>query len=194
MGPIFSAIRVVLASKFATTLWSRLRGGFSVKVTRVTGEAYYRTELSIKLPLSWEKVLWCNLHAKLHFNSAHSNFYRRYYMGKESGDFGGQTSEVHIFQSISYYQRGSNYLLSCIVRGFRKIAKKTTISFMSTRLSVRLHASIRLPLDGFWWNWYLSFFRKCVEKIQVSLKSDKNNGHFTWRRFHIYDNISLNYS
>jgi hypothetical protein len=23
---------------------------------------------------------------------------------------------------------------------------------------------------------YLSFFRKCVEKIQVSLKSDKNNG------------------
>jgi hypothetical protein len=25
------------------------------------------------------------------------------------------------------------------------------------------------------------FFSKSVEKIQVSLKSDKNNGHFTWR-------------
>jgi hypothetical protein len=37
-------------------------------------------------------------------------------------------------------------------------------------------------------------FRKSVEKIQVSLKSDKNNGYFTWRPMCIYDNISLNYS
>jgi hypothetical protein len=144
MGPMFSAIRVVLASKFSTTLWFRLRGGGgggSLKVTRVTGEAYYRTELSIKLPLSWEKVLWCNLHAKLHFNSAHSNFYRRYYLGKGSGDFGGQTSEAHIFQSISYYQRGSNYLLSCIFRGFRKIAKKKRLlaSCPPVCLSVCMH-------------------------------------------------------
>ena len=36
------------------------------------------------------------------------------------------------------------------------------------------------------------FFLKFVEKIQVSLKSDKNNGYFTQRRFHIYNNISLN--
>ena len=27
--------------------------------------------------------------------------------------------------------------------------------------------------------WYLILFRKFVEKIQVSLRSDKNNGHFT---------------
>jgi hypothetical protein len=26
--------------------------------------------------------------------------------------------------------------------------------------------------------WYLSNFGKCVEKIEVSLKSDKNNGFF----------------
>ena len=38
------------------------------------------------------------------------------------------------------------------------------------------------------------FFRISVEKIQISLKSNKNNGSFTWRRFHIYDNISLNSS
>ena len=37
--------------------------------------------------------------------------------------------------------------------------------------------------------WYLRVFRESVEKIQVSLKSDKNNGHFTWRDFHIYDDI-----
>ena len=41
---------------------------------------------------------------------------------------------------------------------------------------------------------YLRLFRKSVENIQVSLKSDKNNGYFTLRRFHIYDNISLIYS
>jgi len=29
--------------------------------------------------------------------------------------------------------------------------------------------------------WYLGIFRKSVEKIHVSLKSDKNEGHFTYR-------------
>ena len=37
---------------------------------------------------------------------------------------------------------------------------------------------------------YLSIFRKHVEKIQVSLQSDKNNGHFTSRPIYIFDNIS----
>jgi len=41
---------------------------------------------------------------------------------------------------------------------------------------------------------YLSIFRKSVEKIQSSLKSDKNNGYFTRRHLYIYDNISLNSS
>jgi len=27
--------------------------------------------------------------------------------------------------------------------------------------------------------WYFGIFRESVEKIQVSLKSDKNNGYFT---------------
>ena len=30
------------------------------------------------------------------------------------------------------------------------------------------------------------FFRKSVEQIQVSLKSDKNNGHFPWRPINIF--------
>ena len=38
-----------------------------------------------------------------------------------------------------------------------------------------------------------AFFWKSVEKIQVLLKSDKNNGYFTWVRFHVYENISANY-
>ena len=38
--------------------------------------------------------------------------------------------------------------------------------------------------------WYLSVFRKSVEKFRVSLNSDNNNGYFTWRLIYIYDNIS----
>jgi hypothetical protein len=38
---------------------------------------------------------------------------------------------------------------------------------------------------------YWSIFRKSVEKIQVSLISDKNNGYFTWRPMYTYDHISL---
>jgi len=37
-------------------------------------------------------------------------------------------------------------------------------------------------------------FRNSVEEIQVSLKSEKNNGYFTWRSMYMYDHISLNSS
>jgi hypothetical protein len=36
--------------------------------------------------------------------------------------------------------------------------------------------------------------RTSVYKIKVPLKCDKNNGYFTWRCIHVYDNISLNSS
>ena len=41
---------------------------------------------------------------------------------------------------------------------------------------------------------HTSFFRKFVANIQASLKSDKNNGYFTWRPVCIYGNILLNSS
>ena len=41
---------------------------------------------------------------------------------------------------------------------------------------------------------YLCIFRQSVHKIQVSLKSDKNNGYFTWRPMYIFDHISLSSS
>ena len=67
--------------------------------------------------------------------------------------------------------------------------RKATISFVSVRMEQL--GSHWKDVDGIW---YLTFFRKYVDKIQVSLKSDKNNGHFTQRRFHFYDSISLNSS
>ena len=32
---------------------------------------------------------------------------------------------------------------------------------------------------------------KSVEKIKISLKSDKSDGHYTWRPIYIYGHISL---
>ena len=63
----------------------------------------------------------------------------------------------------------------------------------SSRLSVRME-----QLGSHWTDshdiWYLSIFRRPVEKMQVSLKSDKYNGHFTWRPICIFDHISLSSS
>jgi hypothetical protein len=65
----------------------------------------------------------------------------------------------------------------------------------SVRPSVCL--SLRMEyLGSHWTDFYetlhLSFIRNSVKKTQVSLKSDKNNGYFTWQHSHINDNISLN--
>jgi hypothetical protein len=56
--------------------------------------------------------------------------------------------------------------------------------------------SVRMEQLGSHWTdfheiWYLNIFRKFVEKIQVSLKSDKNNRYFTRIPLYIYDKISL---
>jgi uncharacterized SAM-dependent methyltransferase len=52
-------------------------------------------------------------------------------------------------------------------------------------------------LDSQWMDFheirYVTIFRKSVEKIQVYLKSDKNNGYVAWKPMHFY-NISLNSS
>jgi hypothetical protein len=64
---------------------------------------------------------------------------------------------------------------------FRKIAK-SDYYLLHVCLSVR--PSVRMEKIGSHWTdfhdiCYVSFFGKSVEKIQGSLKSDKNNGHFT---------------
>jgi hypothetical protein len=52
------------------------------------------------------------------------------------------------------------------------------------RPSVRPHGTTRFSREGFWLNLIFEF---SSEKIQMSLKSDKNNGYFKWRYFHIYE-------
>jgi hypothetical protein len=65
-------------------------------------------------------------------------------------------------------------------------------SWKASCLSVRL--CLRAGQLGFHWTdfheiWYLRTFRKFIEKIQVSLKSDKNNGYFTWIPIYIFNHI-----
>ena len=71
---------------------------------------------------------------------------------------------------------------------FEKLRKASSLP------SVRPHGTTRIHLTDFYEIWYLSIFRNSVTKIQVSLKSDKNNGYFTWRPIYIYDHFSLNSS
>jgi hypothetical protein len=69
--------------------------------------------------------------------------------------------------------------------------RKTAISFiMSVRISVRME-QLRSLGTNFYENLYLPIFWKHVVKIQVSLKSDKNNGYFTWRPINPFEDISL---
>jgi hypothetical protein len=48
-------------------------------------------------------------------------------------------------------------------------------------MSVCPHKTTPLHWLDFHEDFYLNIFRKSVEKIQVSLKYDKNNGHFARR-------------
>jgi len=66
-------------------------------------------------------------------------------------------------------------------------------SYQSVRLSVRLE-QLGSHWTDFHETWHLRIVRKSVEKIQVSLKSDKNDAYLTRRPLHIYDNISLDSS
>ena len=77
-------------------------------------------------------------------------------------------------------------------RRFRKIAK-SDYSLRHVRTSVRME-QLGSDWTDFHEIWYLSIFRTSFGKIQVSLKSDKNNGCFTWRRIFIFERISLSSS
>ena len=68
--------------------------------------------------------------------------------------------------------------------------RKATIGFVMSA-----HSSIRMEQLGSNWTdfhelWYLSTVWKSVKKIQVSLKSDKNNWYFTWRPIHFWSYLA----
>jgi hypothetical protein len=78
-------------------------------------------------------------------------------------------------------RRVGSYGVCCILGVFVKFRKMTVscVRSVCVRLSVRQQAITRLPLDGFSINLIFDYFFKSIEKMRISLKSDKNNGHFT---------------
>jgi len=86
----------------------------------------------------------------------------------------------------------SKLIIAFLGGAFTKLRRATITFVMSVHLPIR--PSVRMErLDSHWTDLhnilYLSIFRISVEKIQVSLKTDKNNGHITWRPVYIYYNI-----
>jgi hypothetical protein len=73
---------------------------------------------------------------------------------------------------------------------FAKLRRATVSFVMSVWPSIRMEQRGSHRTD-FHEIWYLDIFRKSLEKVEVSLKSDKNNGYFTWRPMYVSDHISL---
>jgi len=84
---------------------------------------------------------------------------------------------------------------------FAKLRKATINVVMSARLSVCTPAcppstwNKSDPTGPIFMKYDIwVFFQKSVERIQLSLKSDKNNGYFSWISMDICDHISLSSS
>ena len=87
-------------------------------------------------------------------------------------------------------------LFADLLGAFAKLRQATITSVMYVRPSIYPSAwnnstpTRRIVMKFNIWE----FLQKSVQKIQVSLKPDKNDWYFTWKSFHIYGNISMNYS
>ena len=88
-------------------------------------------------------------------------------------------------------KRNLAILMSRFLGAFAKLWKAFISFVMSVSLSVRPMEQFGSQQADFHEIFYLIIFRKSLERIQVSLKSDRNNGYFTQRSMYIYDSISL---
>ena len=88
--------------------------------------------------------------------------------------------------------------VSAVFLGAFAKSQKATVRFVlsvcpSALPSVRME-QLGTPCADFHEVLHLSIFRKSVGKVQASLKSDKNDRHFTWRPIYIIGHISLSSS
>jgi hypothetical protein len=94
---------------------------------------------------------------------------------------------------LHLYIPSCSSVIKTFLVAFAKFRKATSSFVVSVLPSVR-----REQLCSHWTNLheirYLMIFIKSVEKIQVSLKSDKNNGNLTRRPLDIFDHMSPNSS
>ena len=79
-------------------------------------------------------------------------------------------------RNIQFYDVDPRVIISRFLGAVAKLQKVTNSFFISVRPSVRME---QLGLHWKDFQYVLSIFRKSDQKIQVSLKSDKNDGYFT---------------
>jgi hypothetical protein len=95
-----------------------------------------------------------------------------------------------VLRKIGNLSTNDTSLHSRKVNSKAKVPCKALSENCQTRLSVRME-----QLGAHWIEFheilYLSIFWKSVVKIQFSLKSDKNNAHFTWGPMYICVNSSI---
>jgi hypothetical protein len=102
--------------------------------------------------------------------------------------------EVHLsLCSVTPIQSMIGPFLRSAFRRFSQNCEKRLLVSSQVCPSVRMEQFISHWTD-FHEISYLRILRKSVEKIQVSLKSDKNNGYFIGRPIYTFDNISLSSS
>jgi hypothetical protein len=58
---------------------------------------------------------------------------------------------------------------------------------LSVSVCPAIHLFFHMEHFGLSWNLICEYFSKTAKKIQVALKSDKNNGYFTWSCSYIHD-------
>jgi hypothetical protein len=93
------------------------------------------------------------------------------------------TEERKTFVTANFADTTQSKQIFSLFLGALATLQKATISFvMTVRLSVAPQAHME-QLSSYQTDFHeilhLRFFRKSVEEIQVSLKSDKNKGYFT---------------
>ena len=118
-----------------------------------------------------------------------------------TGAFRWATQDQHFRCEVSCLLPGKpvvtcfarSWLCSCYARSQSCEKRLLSSSCLSACLSVRMEQFPSHWTDSYK-TLYLSSSRKPVENIQVSLKPDKNDEYFTWRRYDIYESTSLNSS
>ena len=82
---------------------------------------------------------------------------------------------------IQYRKLPIPVLQAFLARWISLVKRLLPSSCPLVHLPIRLSACISAaPLDRLHWNFWLVTSLKCIEKIQVALKSGKNIGHFTF--------------
>jgi len=95
-----------------------------------------------------------------------------------------------ICEVLARFVSNTLYYFDRLLSTFQILRKATVPSRLSVcpadHPSVSPHRTNRFHWTDFHEIWYLNIFRKSIEKIQVSLQSDKNNRYFTWRPIYIF--------